>query len=270
MRGVSFRISKGERVAILGPNGSGKSTLILLIAGLLAPQTGEIKVFDLQTTSKEFKKLRQKIGLVFQDPDDQLFNQSVTDDISYGPRNLGLSKDDVENRCEQVLNVMGIHHLKDRPPHRLSFGEKKKVSLATALVMKPELLILDEPTANLDLVSRRSLIETLNELNGRGTTLVVSTHDVEALPELADRVILIGSGILRGEGETSKVLQDSGLLESAGLEPPVIVKLFMELKFSGLVQDIPITVKDGQEKLADIVKQRQVSGSPDASMDNSG
>jgi cobalt/nickel transport system ATP-binding protein len=165
---------------------------------------------------------------------------------------------------------MGIHHLKDRPSHRLSFGEKKKVSLATALVMKPELLILDEPTANLDLVSRRSLIETLNELNGRGTTLVVSTHDVEALPELADRVILIGSGILRGEGETSKVLQDSRLLESAGLEPPAIVKLFMDLKSSGLVQDIPITVKDGQEKLADIVKQRQVSGNLGASLDNSG
>jgi cobalt/nickel transport system ATP-binding protein len=187
LKGVSLEIAQGERVAILGPNGSGKSTLILLIAGLLMPSRGEIKVFGEQTTSKDFQKLRSRIGLVFQDPDDQLFTPSVIEDIEYGPKNLKLPEEEVKQRSVYVLEKMGIQNLKDRPPHRLSFGEKKKVSLATALVLKPELLILDEPTANLDLVSRRGLIDTLNELNRAGTTIIVSTHDVEALPELADR-----------------------------------------------------------------------------------
>ena len=250
INGVSLEISKGEKVALLGPNGSGKSTLILLIAGLLMPQKGEIKVFNEATTSKTFPKLRQKIGLVFQDPDDQLFNQSVIEDIEYGPKNLKLTEDDIKNRSSHVLEKMCIIHLRDRPPHRLSFGEKKKVSLATALVMKPDLLILDEPTANLDLVSRRGLIRTLNELNREGTTIVVSTHDVEALPELADRVIVMSQGALLGGGGISDVLQNHELLESAGLEPPTIVKLFTELKSKGLVQRIPLTVEEGLKALA--------------------
>jgi cobalt/nickel transport system ATP-binding protein len=257
INGVSLEILKGERVAILGPNGSGKSTLILLIAGLLTPKSGEIKVFNKATASKEFQKLRRKIGVVFQDPDDQLFTPSVIEDIEYGPKNLRLPESDIKNRSDNVLEKMGIRHLRDRPPHRLSFGEKKKVSLATALVVKPELLLLDEPTANLDLVSRRGFISTVNELNAAGTTVVISTHDVEALFELADRVVVISHGSLVGEGETSKVLQDLPLLESAGLEPPAIVKLFTELRSMGMVQEIPITIKDGQKQLADLVKSKR-------------
>ncbi len=191
LKGVSLGINRGEKVAILGPNGSGKSTLILLIAGLLMPEKGTITVFNKSTTSKDFHKLRSRIGLVFQDPDDQLFTPSVIEDIEYGPKNLKLSEEDIKQRSSHVLDQMGIEHLKNRPPHRLSFGEKKKVSLATALILKPELLILDEPTANLDLVSRRGLIDLLDELNKAGTTIIVSTHDVEALPELADRIIVI-------------------------------------------------------------------------------
>ena len=123
-----------------------------------------------------------------------MFNQTVIEDIAYGPKNLGLPEESIQRRCEHILEDIGISHLKNRPPHRLSFGEKKKVSLATALVLRPELLILDEPTANLDLVSRRGLIDLLNELNAEGTTIVISTHDVEALPELADRVIVVSHG----------------------------------------------------------------------------
>jgi len=249
INGVSFEIRKGERVAILGPNGSGKSTLILLIAGLLSPQKGEITVFDEKTTSKNFQKLRSRIGIVFQDPDDQLFTQSVVEDIEYGPKNLRLPEADIRERSAHVLDKMGITPLKDRPPHRLSFGEKKKVSLATALVLKPELLILDEPTANLDLVSRRGLMVTLNELNKTGTTIIVATHDVEALPEIADRIIVINHGELCGEGETRKILQDTLLLESSGLEPPTIVKLFTELKALGLVSQVPINMAEGKNEL---------------------
>jgi cobalt/nickel transport system ATP-binding protein len=253
---VSFEINQGERVAILGPNGSGKSTLILLMAGLLTPQKGEIKVFGEKTTLKDFQKFRSRIGIVFQDPDDQLFTQSVIEDIEYGPKNLKLPEENIKQRSQEVLEKIDIYHLKDRPPYRLSFGEKKKVSLATALVLKPELLILDEPTANLDLVSRRGLIEMLNELNSEGTTVVIATHDVEALPELVDRVIVISHGSMLGEGETAKVLQDLKLLGSAGLEPPAIVKLFSEMKSTGMVKHVPITISSGLQTIEDLLKKQ--------------
>jgi cobalt/nickel transport system ATP-binding protein len=224
----------------------------MLMAGLLTPKKGEIRVFNEPTNSKGFQKLRQKMGIVFQDPDDQLFTPSVIEDIEYGPRNLQLPEDDVKERSSHVLEKIEIAHLKERPPHRLSFGEKKKVSLATALVLKPELLMLDEATANLDLVSRRGLIDTLNELNKTGTTIIVSTHDVEALPVLADRVILINHGAVFGQGKTQEILQDRNLLESAGLEQPAIVKLFSELKSRGLVKQVPMTVNEAQKELSDI------------------
>jgi len=257
--GVTLNICKGERVALLGPNGSGKSTLILLMAGLLAPQKGAISVFGENTTSKEFPKQRRRIGVVFQDPDDQLFTQSVLEDIEYGPKNLGLPETEIKQRSDEVLKKIGINHLKDRPPHRLSFGEKKKASLATALVLKPELLILDEPTANLDLISRRGLIEMLNELNKDGATVLVSTHDVEALPELADKVVVVSQGSVLGEGKTFDVLQDMKLLGLANLEPPTMVKLFSELKKAGLVMDMPVTIDDGLRELHGLLKKEQLS-----------
>lgn len=244
LKGVSLEIKQGEKVAILGPNGSGKSTLILLIAGLLSPNKGQIKVFGQTTSSKDFPKLRSRIGIVFQDPDDQLFTPSVKEDIEYGPKNLGLPPEVINERCDHILEDIGISHLKDRPPHRLSFGEKKKVSLATALILRPELLILDEPTANLDLLSRRGLIYMLNELNAEGTTIVISTHDVEALSELADRVIVISHGSMLGGGEMHKILQNVALLESAGLELPSIARLFTKLKDLGLVNEVPITYEE--------------------------
>jgi cobalt/nickel transport system ATP-binding protein len=257
LHGVSFDIKQGERIALLGPNGSGKSTLILLIAGLLTPKSGEITVFGQKTTSKDFQKFRSRIGIVFQDPDDQLFTPSVIEDVEYGPKNLKMPEDEIKQRSAHVLDKMGIEHLKERPPHRLSFGEKKKVSLATALVLKPELLILDEPTANLDLVSRRGLIETLNELSRTGTTIIVSTHDAEAIPEIADRVIVISHGNKLCEGITSDVLQDKKMLEASGLEPPTIVDLFGELKAQGFIDEVPLTAAEGKEALLKLLKSRK-------------
>ena len=256
LKGITFEVAQGERIALLGPNGSGKSTLILLIAGLLMPNSGDLKVFGEKTNSKDFQKLRSRIGIVFQDPDDQLFTPSVIEDIEYGPKNLNLPDTDIKTQSAQMLEKMGITHLKDRPPHRLSFGEKKKVSLATALILKPELLILDEPTANLDLVSRRNLIDTLNELNQAGTTIIVSTHDAEAIPELADRIVVISHGSKLGEGKTSEVLQDKAMLEQSGLEPPTIVNLFNELKNQGLIAKIPLTLEEGKSELKKILKTR--------------
>lgn len=256
LHGVSLDIKQGERVALLGPNGSGKSTLILLIAGLLTPKKGEVSVFGQKTTSKDFQKFRSRIGIVFQDPDDQLFTPSVIEDVEYGPKNLKLPEEDIKARSAHVLDKMGIDHLRDRPPHRLSFGEKKKVSLATALVLKPELIILDEPTANLDLVSRRGLIETLNELSSAGTTIIVSTHDAEAIPELADRIVVISHGKKLCEGKTIEVLQDKKMLEASGLEPPTIVDLFGELKAQGYINEVPLTAVEGKEVLLKLLKEK--------------
>jgi cobalt/nickel transport system ATP-binding protein len=150
---------------------------------------------------------------------------------------------------------MGLSHLKHRPPHRLSFGEKKKVSLATALILKPELLLLDEPTANLDLASRRSLIDTLNELNKAGTTIIISTHDAEAIPELADRIVVINHGSKFGEDKTDEILQNKDLLEQSGLESPVIVSLFTELKAQGIIKKTPLNIEEGKDLLAKILKK---------------
>jgi cobalt/nickel transport system ATP-binding protein len=258
LKGVTLEIAQGERVALLGPNGSGKSTLILLIAGLLTPNSGIIKVFGEKTTSKDFQKWRSRIGIVFQDPDDQLFTPSVIEDIEYGPKNLKLSDEDIKSQSTQILQKIGITHLKHRPPHRLSFGEKKKVSLATALILKPELLILDEPTANLDLTSRRNLINTLNELSKAGTTIIISTHDAEAIPELADRIVVINQGVKLGEGKTSEILQDKEMLTQSGLEPPTIVSLFTELKNQDLIQKIPLTIEEGKEELIKALKNSSI------------
>jgi cobalt/nickel transport system ATP-binding protein len=258
LKGVTFEVAQGERIALLGPNGSGKSTLILLIAGLLTPTSGEIKVFGEKTSSKDFQKWRSRIGIVFQDPDDQLFTPSVIEDIEYGPKNLNLPNEDIKTQSTQMLEKMDILHLKSRPPHRLSFGEKKKVSLATALILKPELLILDEPTANLDLISRRKLIDTLNELSRTGTTVIISTHDAEAIPELADRIVVISQGLKLGEGTTRDILQDKDILTQSGLEPPTIVSLFTELKKQSLIQKIPLTQKKKKEELIKVLKKQSL------------
>jgi cobalt/nickel transport system ATP-binding protein len=257
INGVTFNITQGERVALLGPNGSGKSTLILLIAGLLTPNSGDITVFNEKTGTKNFQKTRSRIGIVFQDPDDQLFTPSVIEDIEYGPKNLNIPDKDIKTQSTHILQKMDIQHLKNRPPHRLSFGEKKKVSLATALILKPDLLILDEPTANLDLTSRRKLINTLNELNKTGTTIIISTHDAEAIPELADRIIIINNGTKIDEGKTSDILQNKNILEQSGLEPPTTVSLFTELKNQNIIQKIPLTQNEGKDTQTQIIKNKQ-------------
>ncbi|MDR2707665.1 MAG: energy-coupling factor ABC transporter ATP-binding protein [Nitrososphaerota archaeon] len=257
LNGISFEVTQGERIALLGPNGSGKSTLILLIAGLLTPNSGTIKVFDEKTTSKNFQKKRSRIGIVFQDPDDQLFTPSVIEDIEYGPKNLKLPDKYIKTQSTNILEKMNITHLKHRPTHRLSFGEKKKVSLATALVLKPELLILDEPTANLDLTSRRNLIDTLNELNKAGTTIIISTHDAEAIPELADRIVIINHGLKLDEGKTREILQNKDILEQSGLEPPATVSIFTELKNQDIIKKFPLTIDEGKETLSQILKNKQ-------------
>jgi cobalt/nickel transport system ATP-binding protein len=243
--GVSFSINKGERVGILGPNGAGKSTLILLLAALLKPTSGSIKIFDEDTTSNKINLVRKRVGIVFQDPEDQLFNVSVIEDVRYGPKNLGFSADEIQKNTLEALEAVNALHLKDRPPHRLSFGEKKRVAIATALAHKPDLLILDEPTANLDPASRASLVNLLKKLSAQGMTLVVSTHDIEALPDLVDRVIIVFKGKSVADGPIEELLTDASLLESSSLTTPTMAKLMTELKTLGFINNVPLTYEEG-------------------------
>jgi len=257
LRNVTFSVSKGERVGILGPNGAGKSTLVMLLAGLFLPTSGDVKLFGTSTKSKEFEALRPKIGVVFQDPDDQLFNNTVIEDVAYSLRNLGVDKESANRRALEVLEQLGITHLSNRNPYRLSYGEKKRVSIATALVNSPEVLILDEPTANLDLKSRRSLVELVNLLNRQGLTLVVSTHDVEILPDLVERVLIIESGRTVVEGAVRPVITDEQLLGKASLEPPAISRLFLKLQRKGLVEEVPASFDEAMALLERLLSDKK-------------
>ena len=243
LSGVSFTIRRGERVGILGANGAGKSTLVLLLAGLLKPSSGRVELFGVDTTSRSLEKVRRRLGVVFQDPEDQLFNTTVFEDVVYGPRSLGMGEAEAARSAEEALHAVNAFHLKDRPPHRLSFGEKKRVAIATALAHKPEALLLDEPTANLDPASRGSLVALLKGLSSEGVTIVISTHDIEALPDLVDRVIVLDEGKVIGDSSISDTLSNLHLLESASLAPPTMVRIVHELKDRGLIEETPTDYK---------------------------
>lgn len=258
LSGISFRIMKGERVGILGANGAGKSTLVLLLAGLLKPSSGRVELFGVDTTSRSLEKVRSRVGVVFQDPEDQLFNTTVFEDVAYGPKNLGLGKLEAERSADRALQAVNAYHLKDRPPHRLSFGEKKRVAIATALAHRPEVFLLDEPTANLDPASRKSLVALLNDLSAGGMTIVISTHDIEALPDLVDRVIMLNEGKLIGDGPISEALSNLQLLESASLVPPTIVRMAHELKERGLIEPAPTDYRGLIDAIIRAIEKKRV------------
>jgi len=207
-------VQPGERVGMIGPNGAGKTTLFLLLCGVLKPQAGEITLFGEPVQPGGF---RPDIGMVLQNPDDQLFSPSVWDDVAFGPRNLGLSRDEVAARVEEALSMAGTTDLSGRPPHHLSGGEKRMVSIAGVLVMHPKLVVYDEPTASLDMRSRRRLIRFLQ---GSEQTILIASHDLELILELCDRVILIDEGRIVADGKPQKVMGDEALMEAHGLERP--------------------------------------------------
>ena len=214
LKNISFTVEAGSHVALIGPNGVGKSTLLKLIVGLLRPQQGEILVEGERVTEKTLSEIRRKVGFVFQEADHQLFLSEVREDLAFGPRNYGLSEDEVKARCDGVLERLGITHLADRKTARLSGGEKKLVSLATVLVLEPKLLILDEPTIALDPRNRRNFMKLLRTLP---EACLVATHDLEFAGECCDRVILLGSdGALRA-GTPQEILSDETYLEEHGL-----------------------------------------------------
>jgi cobalt/nickel transport system ATP-binding protein len=211
---VGLEINAGERVGLVGPNGAGKTTLFLLICGVLKPAAGKVHLFGQPVVPGSF---RPEIGLVFQNPDDQLFCPSVWDDVAFGPQNLGLSRDRVAGRVQQALTVAGVEDLATRAPHHLSGGEKRMVSIAGVLAMRPQLVICDEPSANLDIRSRRRLIRFLQQVK---ETLLIASHDLELILEVCDRIVLLDEGRIIAQGNPRQMMCDQELMEAHGLERP--------------------------------------------------
>jgi cobalt/nickel transport system ATP-binding protein len=216
LTGLDLDIGHGERVAVLGPNGAGKTTLMLHLNGLLRG-AGELEVAGLPVGRDTLPALRARVGLVFQDPDDQLFMTTVAEDVGFGPRNLGLGEDEVASRTAAALDAVRMAHAADRPPHQLSMGERRRVAIAGVLAMEPQLLVLDEPSANLDPRARRELLDVLATLD---RTLLVVTHDLPFAAELCERAVILSGGRVAADGPCAALLADPELLAAHDLELP--------------------------------------------------
>jgi len=214
LNGVSFRITHGESVAVVGANGAGKSTLLLHLNGYLTPQEGQVRIGDFPLTKGTINDVRRTVGMVFQDPDDQLFMPTVAEDVAFGPLNLGLPAEEIEARVADSLDRVGAASLANRPPHRLSGGEKRAVSIATVLAMSPDILVMDEPSSNLDPRSRRRLVELLG---GFAHTRIIATHDLDLAKNLCERTIVLAEGKSAADGPTGEIFSDGELLERCGL-----------------------------------------------------
>jgi cobalt transport protein ATP-binding subunit len=213
---VSLRIEAGERVALVGPNGAGKSTLLLHLNGILRPTAGHIHVGGLPLTDRTVGQVRAMVGLVFQNPDDQLFSPRVFEDVAFGPLHMGLPEAEVRARVERALAAVGMSSYADRMSYHLSLGEKKRIALATVLSMNPRVLALDEPSSGLDPRARRSLIRLLGGLDGQ--TLLIASHDMRLVRELCPRMVILDGGAIVADGPTEALIQDTALLERHGLE----------------------------------------------------
>ena len=256
---VNLRIMKHERVAIMGPNGAGKTTLLMLVNGLFKPSEGHVNVLDVPVVGSNLREVRMKVGLVFQDPDDQLFCPTLWEDIAFGPLNMGLSEGEVARRTKEALEAVGLEGSGEKPPHHLSVGEKKKAAIATVLAMKPEILILDEPTANLDPRSRAELIELLDNLHKtQGVTLIVATHDVNFVPMLIDRVYVLNKGHVIAEGSVRAIFSNFKLMKEANLEPPVIAlpfSLLNEQNGIDCTESLPLTIEEALHEIRRLMKR---------------
>lgn len=217
LRGVDLHVHPGERVALLGPNGAGKTTLVLHLNGVLRPDSGTVTISGLPVAEDSLLEVRRRVGIVFQDPDDQLFMPTVRQDVAFGPRNLGLRGAELDTRVEEALAAVEVSDLADRPPHHLSFGQRRRVAVATVLAMEPEILVLDEPSSNLDPAARR---EVADILRGLDVTVLMVTHDLPYALELCERSVLLSDGLVVGDGPTADVLGDRELMAAHRLELP--------------------------------------------------
>lgn len=258
----SIAIERGSRTAILGKNGAGKTTLFLHLNGILRPQSGTV-IYDgqpLDYSRGGLRRLRSRVGLVFQNPDSQLFSASVREDVSFGPMNLGLDKQDVRQRVDEALANVGMSDYADKPVHSLSFGQKKRVCIAGVLAMEPEIIILDEPMAGLDLPMQQELQQTLDHLHNDGVTLIIATHDMDFAWQWADRISVMVEGKCDATWGTNDLPKDLERLASCGLGTPKVLVLYRALLKTGVVSPsgkVPRSLED----IADIITDSKSTGS---------
>lgn len=259
LRGVSLKIEKGEMVALLGKNGAGKSTLFLHLNGIYEPDEGKVFIDgeELKYDKKSLLKFRQKVGIVFQNPDDQIFAPTVEEDVAFGPLNLGLPMEEVQDRVEHALARVGMSGYEKTAPHHLSGGQKKRVAIAGILAMKPELMILDEPTAGLDPQGVVDLSKLLKELNAEGITILISTHEVDLVPDYANKVFVLVDGLLIAEGTPKDIFSQPEILEQANLKVPIVTELFQMLEDEGIdmENDYPLTVEEARDKFLELLNK---------------
>ena len=225
--GVSFRITHGEKVALVGANGAGKSTLLLHTNGLLMPSQGGVVLGGIALTRRTLPLVRQSVGLVFQDSDNQLFMPTVEEDVAFGPSNMRLEPEEIRRRVTEALDAVGALDLRGESPFRLSGGQKKRVAIATVLAMEPSVLVMDEPTSNLDPRARRQIIDLIRRFSH---TTLIATHDMEMVLDLCDRTIVMKQGRIVADGSTRHVFGDLALLEECGLEQPCELRMKRALK----------------------------------------
>ena len=217
---ISFRITHGESVGVVGPNGAGKTTMIMLLNGHLLASAGDVLIGEVPIERKNRQEVRRSVGIVFQNPDDQLFMPTVFDDVGFGPVNLGVPESAVKSRVIEALDEVGCSNLTGRPPHRLSGGQKKAVAIAGVIAMKPDILVMDEPSANLDPKSRRQLIDILK---GFHHSRIIASHDLDLILEVCDRCMVIHEGQIKADGDCENTLLDEGIMKKSDLELPVSV-----------------------------------------------
>jgi cobalt/nickel transport system ATP-binding protein len=256
--GINFSVNPGERVVLLGANGAGKSTLFKHLNGILKPTSGQVLVKGQPITTSNIKDVRKTVGVVFQNPDDQIFSPTVAQDVAFGPINLGLPPDRVESRVKWALEMVRLTGYEERAPHHLSGGEKKRVAIAGILAMKPEVLILDEPTTGLDPGAAVRLMRLIMEMNKNlGITMIIATHEVDLVPEFAQRVCVMSGGKIIGEGTPMEIFGRTDLIAKTHLRLPVVAQLMTKLKEAGLDVAMELTVDEARDEILRVAGRRE-------------
>ena len=256
LKGVSLKVERGEMVALLGKNGAGKSTLFLHLNGIYEPDEGQVFIDgeELKYDKKSLLKFRQKVGIVFQNPDDQIFAPTVEEDVAFGPLNLGLPMEEVQDRVEEALARVGMSGFEKTAPYHLSGGQMKRGAIAGILAMKLEVMVLDEPTAGLDPQGVVNLQKLLRNLNDEGITIIISTHEVDLVPNYAKRVFVLVDGLLIAEGTPREIFAQPEILEQANLKVPIVTELFQDLEKEGydMNGDYPLTIDEAKDKFLEL------------------
>lgn len=257
LKNINMDIYKGQKVAIMGPNGAGKSTLFSHFNGLTEPTSGHVEIDGkaIKYDKDTLLEVRQKVGIVFQDPNDQLFAPTVKEDVAFGPMNLGLDYEEVERRVDEALTMVGMEQYMDKTPHHLSGGQQKRVAIAGIIAMRPEIMILDEPTAGLDPEGVEKVLDILDNLNKEGMSIVISSHDIEMVNEFAEKIFVLNNGEILESGDKHEIFSNKELLKKAHLKAPITTEILYTLKEKGYnVDTTKISIDEVVEEIIKIKK----------------